>query len=186
MIFLFRSNTYSFYDNYLISQPKTGEFYSISDYFSSISPFSSDGTIGYVSIYLDNQAVHHERRVYNLYEMIGDIGGISQVILTLFMLALNQYTGPLFFFSFVNRLFQKPAQGKVLPVSQQGTQLINEQQFKKSSNNEMKTIQTLDRLSRNRNQSLFSKINWAKDKRAMQKADLQSISVQRKVNQEDI
>lgn len=82
---------------------------------TSQSPYR-DGEIGQILIYLDNQVVHYERRVYNLYDLIGDIGGIYQIVISVFVFALNQYTEKLFNFYSVNRFFGNKGDSKIKPL----------------------------------------------------------------------
>lgn len=117
MKFILGNNTYSFYDNYLISNPKIGEFYSISNHFSSQDAYE-DCSFGVVSLYLDNESVHYERRVYNLYDMIGDVGGIYQVVFTLFYFFSNRYTSKLYGLQMINGLHQSQTLSKVTPINQ--------------------------------------------------------------------
>lgn len=117
MILLLESNTYSFYDNYLISTPKVGEFYSISSQITTQTTYH-ECLIGMVTIFLDNEVVHYERRVYNLYDMIGDIGGIYQVLFTLFSFFLSMYTLKLYGFQMVHGVFNSQSKNKVTPLKQ--------------------------------------------------------------------
>lgn len=95
----------------MLSEPKTGEFYSISQTSSGQNSyyvedfFSNSQRVGTIKFSLDNEICHYERRIYNLYELIGDIGGIYQIILSIFAIALNHYTGINLKFLLVNRFF---------------------------------------------------------------------------------
>lgn len=90
-----QKNEYTLYDNYLFSNPKKGSFYSISNDKVSASPMW-DGYLGQTTFYLDNRVQHYERRVYNLYDMISDIGGINQVLMTLCMVLMGIYTNRIY------------------------------------------------------------------------------------------
>lgn len=95
IICTFRNNTYSFYDSYLDLAPKEGSFYTISDFTHSIGPYRT-GYLGEVALQIDNKIIHHERKVYTLFELIGDLGGINQIILAFFGLFMNYYTAKLY------------------------------------------------------------------------------------------
>lgn len=91
----FRNNTYTFYDNYFSSQTKNGSFYTISDSTHTAGPYMT-GYLGEVALQIDNKIIHHERKVYNLFELIGDLGGVNQIIVTLFGFFIEYYTNKLY------------------------------------------------------------------------------------------
>lgn len=79
----------------MISNPNSGYFYTISREKVSNGAYW-EGKVGQTTFYLDNQVLHYERRVYNLYNMIGDIGGINQVVMSILVIIMNMYTNKVY------------------------------------------------------------------------------------------
>lgn len=165
MISSFGNNTYSFYDNYLMGDPKVGEFYSISSQSSSQTTYI-DRLIGQITILLDNESVHYERRVYNLYDMIGDIGGIYQVVIALFFFFINLYTSKLYDFMLVNGMFKDHAESKVTPLKLENSNDVQTNQNRKNKDTKIaKKANTLDKFSyhsakHQNNQTIDTKANY--------------------------
>lgn len=102
----FRNNLYSFSDNFLISEPTTGEFYTISAEKTNYGVYNSE-KLGTINILLDNQIITHERRVYNFFDVISDVGGIYEVIKTCILVFMGMYTNKLYNFYTVNHINHK-------------------------------------------------------------------------------
>lgn len=98
----FRNNTYELYDSYFSTVPKTGKFYTISDSLYSQGPYIT-GYLGEVGMFIDNKIIQHERKVYTLFELVGDLGGILQIIFTSLSIFMNYYTNKLYEFITVSR-----------------------------------------------------------------------------------
>lgn len=52
-----------------------------------------------VEFVMENKITTYERRVYNVYEFIGDIGGINQIILSLLTFFMNFFSNKVYQFS---------------------------------------------------------------------------------------
>lgn len=91
---------------YLMSNPKTESFCIISYEKISLEPYW-DGWIGATTFFLDNRIQHYERRVDNLYDMIGDIVCINQVVMTIFMVIMNIYTNKVYDYVTANEFLNK-------------------------------------------------------------------------------
>lgn len=102
-IFL-QKNEYALFDSYFTSNSKSDSFYSISHEKISYGPYY-DGWIGDTRFYLDNSIHYYERKVYNLYDMISDIGGINQVVITFCMVIMNIYTNRIYDFFTAQEFF---------------------------------------------------------------------------------
>lgn len=120
---LFKNNTYEFYDSYFDSKANDGSFFTISSAEHLIQPFAS-GRIGLVELNIDNIITMYERKVYSLYQLISDIGGLSQIILILFSLVTRIYTNKLYEFEAVSEFnraefnyIQKDAQSDQLKTN---------------------------------------------------------------------
>ena len=59
-----------------------------------------------LTIDLSSNAVSHERRVYALLDMVGDLGGFNDAIVILFSLLLGNYSPNLFFKSVIKAVFR--------------------------------------------------------------------------------
>lgn len=53
---------------------------------------------------MDYQIVNHERRVYNFFDMVSDIGGVYEVIKTLMLIIMSTYTSKMYHFYTVNNI----------------------------------------------------------------------------------
>lgn len=70
------------------------------------------GLIGTAVFKLDNKITHYERRVYGLYQLIGDIGGINQIILALFSILISIYTNKLYEFIAVSEFYKSKVRSR--------------------------------------------------------------------------
>lgn len=55
---------------------------------------------------LDNKITHHERKVYTLFELIGDLGGVNQIIVTLFSIFMDYFVSKLYEYETVSEFTQ--------------------------------------------------------------------------------
>lgn len=63
--------------------------------------------LGTINIVLDNQIITHERRVYNFFDVISDVGGVYEVIRTSILVLMSMYTNKLYNFYTVNHINHK-------------------------------------------------------------------------------
>lgn len=87
----------------MISDPTSGEFYSVASGDSQYGP-PFQGFVGGIIVKLDYQIVNHERRVYNFFDMISDIGGVYEVIKTVILIFMSSYTSKMYNFYTVNNI----------------------------------------------------------------------------------
>jgi len=59
-----------------------------------------------MDITLSSKSISHERRVYALLDMFGDVGGFSDAIMMLFSTILGGYSPSLFFASVLQAVFR--------------------------------------------------------------------------------
>jgi len=65
-----------------------------------------NNTVYNLVINLSSNAVSHERRVYALLDMVGDLGGFNDAIVIFFSLLLGNYSPNLFFKSVIKAVFR--------------------------------------------------------------------------------
>lgn len=90
----------------MISEPTTGEFYTISSEKTNYAMYNTE-KLGTINIVLDNQIITHERRVYNFFDVISDVGGVYEVIRTSILVLMSMYTNKLYNFYTVNHINHK-------------------------------------------------------------------------------
>lgn len=141
-----RKNKYSLDDNLLYGDIKNGSFYTISEQQSSQYPYYP-GSICEITFNIDNQIMNYERKVYNLYDMIGDVGGIYSVLISIFLLFMNKYTEKLYNYSattdylrYKSNLTTTKARQDILeeasqPINEDGHSSILTQKLKKINSN---------------------------------------------------
>jgi len=59
----------------------------------------------YMGLFLSSKSISHERRVYAMLDMFGDVGGFRDAVILLFRTILGSYSPSLFFASVLQAVF---------------------------------------------------------------------------------
>ena len=83
---------------------KSGEFYTISRVQDSVNTRSS-GNFFDLTIRLDNRKTLYERRVFSFLDLIGQVGGVNEIIEIFWVFFIGMYSEKLFQYSIVSKIY---------------------------------------------------------------------------------
>lgn len=57
-----------------------------------------------MEVYLDPQIIYHSRTVYSFFDVLGDVGGVLQILSTVIAFILSSYSEKAFIFDFMDQM----------------------------------------------------------------------------------
>jgi hypothetical protein len=84
--------TYDSYFNFLNRSTYNYEYYDFSKGFKSPIPFQFPDEVLQWNIFLDNKSTVHKREIYNFLDLLGDLGGIRDIIVASIGILLFPYS----------------------------------------------------------------------------------------------